>query len=147
MSDDDNIDAEVEIDWDAQLWEPLRELLQACDIDPDTARRPSEAVILGRRIKKARAAITATGIVVPTLVTVTISGAPMTAVVPVTVWGIGWIGYGAWISAGSPTLIVALGLMRRGAVLVWRWLTWRTTQTRDLGRITYPKPAVEAPPF
>ena len=58
---------------------------------------------MGAAGRGARAAKTAVGIVTPTLLGVTCSGAPDPAVTGLWLWGIGWIGYGVWISAGHPT--------------------------------------------
>ncbi|MEU7140854.1 hypothetical protein ABZ942_15490 [Nocardia sp. NPDC046473] len=147
MSQDDN---DIEIDWESQLWEPMRELLDSCDIDPDTAHRPDLRVLLKRRIRKAKAGMAATAVTAPLLGVTVFSGAPAAVICPVCVWGVGWIGYGAWISAGYPNPIAVGGVavrgVRRGGVLVWRWINHRAFAVGRIQPITRPELA-DAPPF
>ncbi|MBF6329784.1 hypothetical protein [Nocardia transvalensis] len=148
MNSDDEINTKTSLDWD----NALRDLLSACGIDPDTAQRPNPRTIFRRRLKAARAGMAATGIAAPAVVVTAVSGAPPTAVVPVCVWGVGWIGYGIWVSVGAPHPLTVIThgwrLIRRGAVLGWRWLNHRAYQLRDASRLPAPAdPATEAPPF
>ncbi|MFJ9365416.1 hypothetical protein ACIRRA_13490 [Nocardia sp. NPDC101769] len=141
----DEDEPDLGIDWDRQLWEPLQELLTACDIDPDTAYGPSGRELLRQRVLHARAAMTATAVVTPALIAVAATGAPATATVPVSAWGLGWIGYGIWLSAGSPRAVVVLRGTGTVVSAVWRWLT--RTEPAPSGPMVRPEPAVDLPPF
>ncbi|MEC3953795.1 hypothetical protein VMT65_12215 [Nocardia sp. CDC153] len=86
------------IDWDGEL----TALMESSGIDLSALTQPSRIRRVGRWIVRARAAIGAVAVTVPTMWLVDASGAPAAATVPLTVWLAGWIGYGIWVSAARP---------------------------------------------
>lgn len=106
MNEDNNIEIPKR-DWDGDM---IR-LLDEIGVPADQAHGPDRREILVRRAKAARPAIAAVVVVVPGSVVVLAAGAPVTAGLPVVLYGLGWIGYGIWLSAGRP----AWSVIRRGA--------------------------------
>ncbi|MFJ4649794.1 hypothetical protein ACIP5Y_00825 [Nocardia sp. NPDC088792] len=86
------------IDWDGEL----QALMESSGIKLAELVRPKWTVRARRRVLGARAFMAAVVITGPLMWLTAASGAPEAAVVPVLVWLAGWIGYGAWLSAGRP---------------------------------------------